>query len=57
MAVVIEDDRHPMRQVHDEGIFEVTVPGTVIDYRFDVDGVMLDDPYRSCPPSARSTCT
>jgi 1,4-alpha-glucan branching enzyme len=39
----------PMRRVHDEGIFEVDVPSTVTDYRLDVDGVRVDDPYRHLP--------
>ncbi|MEH1015191.1 1,4-alpha-glucan branching protein GlgB [Micromonospora sp. CPCC 206060] len=42
-------DRHPMRRVHDAGIFEVTVPGSVTDYRVEVDGALVDDPYRHPP--------
>ncbi|MFK3980828.1 1,4-alpha-glucan branching protein GlgB [Micromonospora sp. NPDC050397] len=44
------DERHPMRRIHQEGIFEATVPGTVLDYRIEVDGTVHDDPYRY-PPS------
>jgi len=49
VAVVIGGERHPMKRVHDEGLFEVTVPGAVSDYRLDVDGVESDDPYRYAP--------
>ena len=49
VAVVVADDRYPMRRVHGEGIFEVIVSGTVTDYRVDVDGRTLDDPYRHLP--------
>jgi 1,4-alpha-glucan branching enzyme len=48
-VVVGTEDRHPMKRVHDDGIFEAVVPGTVTDYRLDVDGVVLDDPYRHPP--------
>ena len=36
-------------RVHDEGIFEATVPGEVLDYRLEVDGRVVDDPYRHPP--------
>ncbi|MBX6722096.1 MAG: 1,4-alpha-glucan branching enzyme, partial [Dactylosporangium sp.] len=49
VAAVVGDRRHPMRRVHDEGVFEVTVPGTVLDYRIDADGRVGDDPYRHAP--------
>jgi 1,4-alpha-glucan branching enzyme len=49
VVALVADDRYPMRRVHDEGIFEVAVPGTVTDYRVDVDGRILDDPYRHLP--------
>jgi 1,4-alpha-glucan branching enzyme len=42
-------DRHPMRRVHDAGVFEVTLPGPVGDYRVEVDGEERDDPYRHPP--------
>jgi 1,4-alpha-glucan branching enzyme len=42
--------RYPMTRVHDAGVFEVTVPGSVLDYRVEVDGALHDDPYRY-PPS------
>ncbi|MBF9134269.1 1,4-alpha-glucan branching protein GlgB [Plantactinospora sp. S1510] len=50
VELVVGEDRHPMRRVHDEGIFEADVPGTVLDYRVAVDGELRDDPYRY-PPS------
>jgi len=46
---VVGEYRHPMKRVHDDGVFEATVPGTVTDYRLDVDGVEHDDPYRHPP--------
>jgi 1,4-alpha-glucan branching enzyme len=49
VSVVIGEDRHPMKRVHDDGVFEASVPGTVADYRLDVDGVESDDPYRYPP--------
>jgi 1,4-alpha-glucan branching enzyme len=49
VTALVGDDRHPMRRVHDEGVFEVTVPGPVPDYRVEVDGETHDDPYRHLP--------
>ena len=49
VAVVVDGDRFPMHRVHDGGVFEATVPGTVLDYRIDVDGAEYDDPYRYPP--------
>jgi 1,4-alpha-glucan branching enzyme len=49
VAVVIGAKRHPMTQVHDEGVFVATVPGKVTDYRVEVDGHQYDDPYRYPP--------
>ena len=49
VAVVVDGRRHPMRRVHGEGVFEATVPGAVSDYRIDVDGRSVDDPYRHLP--------
>jgi 1,4-alpha-glucan branching enzyme len=49
VAVVVDDERHPMTRVHDEGVFELTLPGPVGDYRVEVDGRVLDDPYRYLP--------
>ncbi|MEV0568634.1 1,4-alpha-glucan branching protein GlgB [Dactylosporangium sp. NPDC050588] len=49
VSVVVDDERHPMRQVHDEGVFEIELPGVVTDYRIDADGVLTDDPYRHLP--------
>jgi 1,4-alpha-glucan branching enzyme len=49
VTVVVGADRHPMRRVHDEGVFEVSVPATVGDYRIDADGRIGDDPYRHLP--------
>jgi 1,4-alpha-glucan branching enzyme len=41
--------RHPARRIHPEGVFEALVPGHVLDYRVEVDGVPHDDPYRFPP--------
>ncbi len=49
VAVVVGDSRVDAARVHDEGIFEATVPGEVLDYRLDVDGRVVDDPYRHPP--------
>ena len=49
VAVVTESGRYPMTRVHPDGIFEATVPGTVLDYRIDADGAVRDDPYRYPP--------
>jgi 1,4-alpha-glucan branching enzyme len=49
VAVVADSGRHPMSRVHPEGIFEARVPGTVLDYRIEVDGATSDDPYRYPP--------
>ncbi|GAA0918552.1 1,4-alpha-glucan branching protein GlgB [Virgisporangium aurantiacum] len=48
-VVLGREDRHPMKRIHDEGVFEAVVPGTVLDYRLEVDGVEADDPYRHAP--------
>ena len=49
VAVKVGDRRYLMRRVHDEGVFEATVPGPVADYRLEVDGRTSDDPYRHLP--------
>ena len=49
VAAVVDDVNHPMRRVHPEGVFEVTVPGPVGDYLLDVDGRLVDDPYHHPP--------
>ncbi|WP_203939852.1 1,4-alpha-glucan branching protein GlgB [Spirilliplanes yamanashiensis] len=49
VSVVVGDDRYPMTKAHDEGLFAVEVPGTVLDYRLDIDGGVSDDPYRHPP--------
>jgi 1,4-alpha-glucan branching enzyme len=49
VAAVVGGERLPMKRVHDEGVFEVAVPGTVDDYRLEVDGAEHDDPYRHLP--------
>src|SRR5436309_8985584 len=49
VSVVVGGSRYPMQRVHDEGVFEATVSGTVLDYRLDVDGTVVDDPYRYPP--------
>ena len=35
----VGDDRHPMKRVHDVGVFEARIEGSVLDYRVEVDGV------------------
>ncbi|MEH0825564.1 MULTISPECIES: 1,4-alpha-glucan branching protein GlgB [unclassified Micromonospora] len=45
----IGDERHPMKRVHDVGVFETRVEGTVLDYRIEADGQVTDDPYRYPP--------
>ncbi|RKN45466.1 1,4-alpha-glucan branching protein GlgB [Micromonospora endolithica] len=49
VAVVVAGERHPMKRVHDVGVFEATVAGVVLDYRIEVDGQVHDDPYRYPP--------
>ncbi|MGN9777420.1 1,4-alpha-glucan branching protein GlgB [Micromonospora sp. H33] len=49
VAVLVDGERHPMKRVHDGGIFEAVVPGEVLDYRVEVDGQPHDDPYRYPP--------
>jgi 1,4-alpha-glucan branching enzyme len=49
VTAVVGEARHEMTRVHDDGVFEVSVPGSVADYRVDVDGALLDDPYRHPP--------
>jgi len=49
VAALVEGDRYPMQTLIEEGIFEVTVPGFVADYRIEADGVISDDPYRHLP--------
>jgi 1,4-alpha-glucan branching enzyme len=49
VAVVHEGERTDMVKVHDAGIFAVELPGSVLDYRLDVDGTECDDPYRHLP--------
>jgi 1,4-alpha-glucan branching enzyme len=47
--LIVDGHATPMERVHDAGVFEVTVLGEVLDYRLDVDGVVVDDPYRHLP--------
>ena len=49
VKLVHDGERVAMTKVHPDGIFAVEVPGTVLDYRLDVDGVEYDDPYRHLP--------
>ncbi|SCL32675.1 1,4-alpha-glucan branching enzyme [Micromonospora nigra] len=49
VAVLVDGERHPMKRVHDVGVFEATVPGEVLNYRVEVDGQPHDDPYRYPP--------
>jgi 1,4-alpha-glucan branching enzyme len=49
VAVVVGDDRYPLTKAHEGGLFAAELPGTVLDYRLDVDGTVCDDPYRHLP--------
>ncbi|MGC4896218.1 1,4-alpha-glucan branching protein GlgB [Micromonospora sp. DT31] len=49
VAVLVDGEPHPMKRVHDAGVFEAVLPGEVLDYRLDVDGTTHDDPYRHPP--------
>ncbi|PWR07680.1 1,4-alpha-glucan branching enzyme [Micromonospora acroterricola] len=49
VVLLVGDERHPMKRVHDVGVFESTVDGDVLDYRVEVDGAVHDDPYRYPP--------
>ena len=53
VTLVAGDQRHPLRLVHDSGVFKVEVPGEVGDYRLEVtysSGTFtVDDPYRWLP--------
>ncbi|TDC85163.1 1,4-alpha-glucan branching protein GlgB [Micromonospora sp. KC606] len=49
VAVIVDGERHPMKRVHDVGVFETVLPGEVLDYRVEADGRVGDDPYRYPP--------
>ncbi|MDO3685107.1 1,4-alpha-glucan branching protein GlgB [Micromonospora sp. C28ISP2-4] len=49
VTVLADGERHPMKRVHDAGVFEAVLPGEVLDYRVEVDGTAHDDPYRYPP--------
>jgi 1,4-alpha-glucan branching enzyme len=49
VMVIADGERAEMVKVHPEGIFAAELPGTVLDYRLDVDGTECDDPYRHLP--------
>jgi 1,4-alpha-glucan branching enzyme len=49
VAVVADGSHYPMSRVRDDGIFEVLLPGKVADYQIDIDGTVVDDPYRHAP--------
>lgn len=49
VTVIAGDERTEMTQVHPDGVFAAEVPGSVFDYRVDVDGTVCDDPYRHPP--------
>ncbi|MET8066089.1 1,4-alpha-glucan branching protein GlgB [Micromonospora sp. NPDC005686] len=49
VTVLADGDRHPMKRLHDAGVFEAVLPGEVLDYRVEVDGTTYDDPYRYPP--------
>ncbi|MFI9814584.1 1,4-alpha-glucan branching protein GlgB [Saccharothrix variisporea] len=46
--VLVDGTRHPLDHVG-YGLFAGVVPGPVHDHRYDVDGVVRDDPYRYPP--------
>src|SRR4051794_12380547 len=49
VSVIFGSERADMSKVHDAGIFAAELPGTVLDYRIEVDGKECDDPYRHLP--------
>ncbi|MFC7530688.1 1,4-alpha-glucan branching protein GlgB [Actinoplanes sp. GCM10030250] len=49
VAILHDGERYEATRVHDDGIFAAELPGTVLDYRVDVDGTQCDDPYRHLP--------
>ncbi|SDS15102.1 1,4-alpha-glucan branching enzyme [Actinoplanes derwentensis] len=49
VTVLHDGERYETTKVHDVGIFAAELPGTVLDYRLDVDGTEHDDPYRHPP--------
>jgi 1,4-alpha-glucan branching enzyme len=49
VSVIAEGERAEMIKVHPDGIFAAELPGTVLDYRLDIDGTECDDPYRHLP--------
>ncbi len=54
VTAVIGDERTPLKRVNDDGIFEASIPGAVLDYRLEVDGELVDDPYRFTPDDRRA---
>ena len=49
VSIVVDGKSYPTERVHIEGIFAAELPGVVSDYRVDVDGRVVDDPYRHLP--------
>ncbi len=54
VSLTVSGRRVPMSRVHDEGVFEARIPvdgdtGVAVDYRVEVDGVTVDDPYHYLP--------
>ncbi|HET6481900.1 MAG TPA: 1,4-alpha-glucan branching enzyme, partial [Actinoplanes sp.] len=49
VTLVHEGERVEMTRVQDDGIFAAELPGLVLDYRIEVDGELVDDPYRHLP--------
>src|ERR1044071_3532747 len=49
VVLVHGGERITMTKVQPDGIFAAEAPGTVLDYRLNVDGVECDDPYRHLP--------
>jgi 1,4-alpha-glucan branching enzyme len=49
VVVVADGQRFPATRIQPEGVFEADVPDSVTTYRVEVDGVVVDDPYRHLP--------
>jgi 1,4-alpha-glucan branching enzyme len=49
VVVVADGERYPATRIQSEGVFEASVPPSVTTYRVEVDGAVLDDPYRHLP--------
>src|SRR5262249_15512390 len=49
VVIVADGVRYPATRIQSEGVFEASVPPSVTTYRIEVDGAVLDDPYRHLP--------